>query len=121
MLDQSAQTLGRQCNRRVAECCRLALDVVRGVEQGIARVSGQARVHHGFPRGVEPLAFRDHPGRELGRQLRQGLFRALDRMLAVERVRCFHGSPQTVRRRDDLGVVPDRRTPPRSGAPRHTA
>src|SRR5262249_46093756 len=76
VLDQPAQAFGRCRDRRKAEGRRLTLDVVGGVEQGVAAERAEASSPGVAARRVEPVALCRHPVREFTRKLRQRIFDA---------------------------------------------
>ena len=66
MLEQPAKALGDAGHRGIAERGGLALDVVRGAEQLLVRLLGEALAHDVLARRFEAFAFGVHPGGELG-------------------------------------------------------
>ena len=75
MLDQTAQAVGWRRHDGKAEGRRFAFDVMGSMEQRLVRRLGEAFGLDVAPRGIEPVAFVVHPGRELARQLGQRLLR----------------------------------------------
>ena len=105
VLDQPAQAVGGRRDEGIAEGRRFALDVVGGMEQRFAGRLDEALGLDVAARGVEPLAFRIHPGRELARKLRQRCLGARDRVVAARCRHFRHRHAQRIGRRDHLVVA----------------
>ena len=99
VLDDPAQALGGGAGRRETEGGGVALDVMGGTEQFVARGFRKAVLEDGGVGRREPVGFDFHPVPEFAGQAGQRLFRARDGIVEI----LFGDAPQHLAQRIGLG------------------